>query len=73
MEFEFLIVETMSDKEKLLLYLFYWPQGSSTSSFINKLNDIMQQLNFRNQKIGFLGDFNIDLGLVNLESEASTF
>ena len=69
MEFEFLIVEIMSGKEKLLLCLFYRPPGSTVSSFIGKVKDLTQWLNFRNQEIGFMVDINIDLGLMNLESQ----
>ena len=71
MGLEFLIVEIMSDKEKLLLCLFYWPLGSNASSFTGKLNDLTQRLSFRNQKIVFIEYFDIDLGLVNLESQVS--
>ena len=60
----------MSGKEKLLLCMFYRLPGSSASSFI-KLNDLTQRLNFRNQKMLFMGYFNIDLGLVNSEAYAS--
>ena len=69
MEFEFLMVEIKSGKEKLLLCLFYRPPGSSASNFIGKLNDLTQRMNFKNHKVVFMGDFNIDLGLVSSETQ----